>query len=102
MGTIAARDCLRVLELSERVAGIGLLAGCQAMDLRGVSDFGDRARSVHAFVRSGTPQVVEDRRQDIDLARLLAAHQAGELPGIGRGEVLEPMMRSARNIGADA
>jgi len=101
MGTIAARDCLRVLDLSERVGGIGLLAACQAMDLRGVSDFGDRSRTLHAFVRSEIPQVVDDRRQDVDLARLLERHHAGELPGIERGEVLEPLMRAARGPRAD-
>ncbi len=35
MGTIAARDGLRILELTETVAAIGLLAACQAVELRG-------------------------------------------------------------------
>src|SRR5690606_32087449 len=34
MGTIAARDCLRVLELTEQVAAAGLLAATQGMELR--------------------------------------------------------------------
>ncbi|UTF59729.1 histidine ammonia-lyase [Gilvimarinus sp. DA14] len=34
MGTIAARDCLRVLELTEQVAAAGLLASTQALHLR--------------------------------------------------------------------
>jgi histidine ammonia-lyase len=34
MGTIAARDCLRVLELTEQVAAAGLLAGTQGLELR--------------------------------------------------------------------
>ncbi|MDH5190241.1 MAG: aromatic amino acid ammonia-lyase [Gammaproteobacteria bacterium] len=34
MGTIASRDCLRVLELTEQVAVSVLLAGCQAVKLR--------------------------------------------------------------------
>ena len=33
MGTIAARDCRRVLELGETVAAILTLAGCQALEL---------------------------------------------------------------------
>jgi histidine ammonia-lyase len=37
MGTIAARDCIRVLELTEQVAAANLLAAVQAVDLRGVS-----------------------------------------------------------------
>jgi histidine ammonia-lyase len=34
MGTIAARDCIRILELSEQVASACLLAFVQALDLR--------------------------------------------------------------------
>lgn len=34
MGTIAARDCLRVLELSEQVAAAALIAATQGMELR--------------------------------------------------------------------
>src|SRR5690606_19154600 len=34
MGTIAARDCERVLELTEQVAAAGLLAATQALFLR--------------------------------------------------------------------
>jgi histidine ammonia-lyase len=34
MGTIAARDCLRNLQLTEQVAAAALLAACQALELR--------------------------------------------------------------------
>lgn len=34
MGTIAARDCLRSLQLTEQVAAAVLLAACQALELR--------------------------------------------------------------------
>jgi histidine ammonia-lyase len=34
MGTIAARDCLRVLQLTEQVASAALLATCQGVELR--------------------------------------------------------------------
>jgi len=34
MGTIAARDCLRVLELTEQVVAAVLIAGRQALALR--------------------------------------------------------------------
>src|SRR5262249_56278613 len=54
MGSIAARDCLRVVELSETVAAIGLLACAQARDLRGgaVQPGGEgRVAALHAAVR---------------------------------------------------
>jgi len=35
MGTIAARDCIRVLELTEQVAAAALLAAVQGVELRG-------------------------------------------------------------------
>ncbi|HED18847.1 MAG TPA: aromatic amino acid lyase [Gammaproteobacteria bacterium] len=38
MGTIAARDCLRVIELSEQVTVATLLAACQALELRRQQD----------------------------------------------------------------
>lgn len=34
MGTIAARDCLRVLQLTEQVAAASLMASCQAVQIR--------------------------------------------------------------------
>lgn len=80
MGTIAARDCLRVLELTETVAVIALLAALQAVDLRGVESCGSRARALHAAVRQAVPMVREDRRQDRDIERVLGMLRAGELP----------------------
>ena len=38
MGTIAARDCIRVLELTEQVASATLIAVVQAVELRGSQD----------------------------------------------------------------
>ncbi len=85
MGTIAARDCLRVLELCETVAAICLLAATQAVDLRGPKTCGVRARELHAALRNRIPMVVEDRRQDEDIARVLLSLRAGDLPLGTRG-----------------
>ena len=67
MGTIAARDCLEVLELAESVAAIALLAACQAIELRGLAATGPSARLLHARVRERIPFVVEDRAMDADI-----------------------------------
>jgi histidine ammonia-lyase len=80
MGTIAARDCRRILELSETVATIGLLATCQALDLR---DGGSQLRAPLAMreaVRKVAATVEEDRRQDHDIARVLGLLRDGSLP----------------------
>jgi histidine ammonia-lyase len=89
MGTIAARDCLRILELSEMVAFIVLLANCQAVDLRERGQASPGSLDMHAFVRQSIPMVEHDRRQDHDLQRLAEFHRTGRLPGVGRGECLE-------------
>jgi histidine ammonia-lyase len=80
MGTIAARDCLRVLELGETVAAIGVLAACQAMDLRSDRVDSPRARAVHRAVRAVVPPVVADRRQDHDIAHVLDLYRSGKIP----------------------
>jgi histidine ammonia-lyase len=91
MGTIAARDCRRVLELSETVAAIVLLAVCQALDLRGDTSGSRRGRALRDAVRKEVPMVTEDRRQDRDIAAVLALLHENALPigdfatGAGRG-----------------
>ena len=79
MGTIAARDCLRVLELAETVAAIALLAACQAFDLRGDPAPSARMRGLHEAVRAAVPMLEADRRQDVDIARVLALHREGAI-----------------------
>ncbi|HBZ71585.1 MAG TPA: histidine ammonia-lyase [Deltaproteobacteria bacterium] len=81
MGTIAARDCLRVVELAETVASIGTLAACQGVDLRGGEADALRSRALRDAVRKAVPQVLQDRRQDHDISRVLELHAAGDLLG---------------------
>ena len=78
MGTIAARDCRRILELTETVAAILLLADSQALELRGDAAAG-RALELRELVRREVPALVADRRQDRDIERVLALYRAGEL-----------------------
>jgi len=80
MGSIAARDCQRVLELTETVAVIELLALCQAVDLRGPETCRSRSRQLHRAVRAMVPRNDADRRQDVDIARVLESLRAGALP----------------------
>jgi len=92
MGTIAARDCLRVLELVESIAVIALLADCQAMDLRDEEVFSTRSASIYEAVRRDVPMVLADRRQDLDIQCVVDLHRTGGLPGIGRGERLDSLL----------
>jgi histidine ammonia-lyase len=80
MGSIAARDCLRVLELTETVAVVELLALCQAVDLRGVENCKRRSRELHAAIRALAPRNDGDRRMDVEIDAVLAAFRRGALP----------------------
>jgi histidine ammonia-lyase len=80
MGTIAARDALRVAELTETVLAITQLALCQAVDLRGGEGSHCRSRELHQAIRQSVPVNDADRRQDLDIQRVLDLYRAGELP----------------------
>jgi histidine ammonia-lyase len=87
MGTIAARDALRVCELTERVAAIGLLACCQAIDVRGSSSIHPRSEAALTAVRRLVPVNSADRRQDWDIVAVVDALAAR---GLQLGEWEEP------------
>ncbi|MFT3761467.1 MAG: aromatic amino acid ammonia-lyase [Pseudoxanthomonas sp.] len=77
MGTIAARDCLRVLELTEQVVAAMLIAARQGVELRRRIDpravlAGDPAR-MFEDLRQRIALVEEDRALDGELLSLLDA-----------------------------
>jgi histidine ammonia-lyase len=76
MGTIAARDCLRVIELTEQVAAALLVTVRQACAQRHPDGLprrlGAGLRNSAARIAELVPYVAEDRRLDQDLKRLLA------------------------------
>jgi histidine ammonia-lyase len=80
MGTISARECLRILELTETVSIIHLLALCQAVDLRGVDRCHAASRAMRDAVRADVPINDADRRMDVDIALALARYREGVLP----------------------
>ncbi len=87
MATIASRDALRVVELTERVAAICTLAVCQAAELRargegqpGPSSLG----ALHGAVRQHVPFVRGDRRMDRDIQTVVELIQSGVITGEAR------------------
>jgi histidine ammonia-lyase len=76
MGTIAARDCLRVLELTEQVAAAHTLATVQALKLRvRINEATPVPAPLRAFaddVAALSPFVDEDRALEHDLRALTA------------------------------
>jgi len=80
MGTIAARDCLRVLQLTEQVAAASLLAACQGVELRQPSAANDPTltggiATTLAEIRRTYPFLDEDRALDKELRQLIASIQ---------------------------
>ncbi len=77
MGTIAARDCLRVLELTEQVIAAMLIAARQAVELRqrdhADANLPEKLAAMHTDLSQRIPLVVEDRALDHDLIALLGA-----------------------------
>ncbi len=77
MGTIAARDCIRILELTEQVTVGALLAAVQGLDLRVREGSLSHAQlpaglaEMHAAFRAHVPMLEEDRALEPELRRLL-------------------------------
>ena len=81
MGTIAARDCLRVLELTEQVCAAMLIAARQGVALRCAQDGvvpGAALQAFQADLERRIAFVAEDRALDADLIALLSALRARE------------------------
>ncbi|MBV1930657.1 MAG: aromatic amino acid ammonia-lyase [Porticoccaceae bacterium] len=81
MGTIAARDCLRVLQLTEQVASAALLCACQGLELRirqkelSFETLTPDILSMFKSVRDISPFLNEDRALDIELHAIVKAIQ---------------------------
>ncbi|OQK53416.1 histidine ammonia-lyase [Vibrio vulnificus] len=77
MGTIAARDCLRVLELTEQVAAASLLAATQGIEIRrrrGELDenhMSERLKAICSSVLNEFEFVTEDRPLEKDLRQFI-------------------------------
>ena len=80
MATIASRDALRVIELTEQVAAITTLAACQAIELRGPKG---GCGGLHAAVRESVPVLAGDRRMDKDIRSIVGLIRDGS-PGMSR------------------
>ncbi|MCK6264369.1 aromatic amino acid ammonia-lyase [Vibrio sp. ZSDE26] len=86
MGTIAARDCLRVLELTEQVAAASLLAGTQAIEIRKRHNeldehhMSDNLKMIRDAVLSEFQFVDEDRPLEKDLRHFIERIQQRHWP----------------------
>ena len=88
MGTIAARDCLRILQLTEQVTAAVLMAACQGVELRlalsGADPLSGGLLETYQSLREISPALKEDRALESELRQLIAAIQKQQLPVYGR------------------
>ena len=79
MGTIAAREALRVCELVGRALAVDLLLAAQACELRGGlacrPDLGVKVSAIRAL----SAAVIEDRPLDVDIEAVYQDIAAGSL-----------------------
>ncbi len=86
MGTIAARDALRVLTLTEQVASASLLAAVQGVELRLARQGKDLTTLSPALVatveavRRDHPFLCEDRPLETELRAMMVRLQARHYP----------------------
>lgn len=71
MGTIAARDCTRVLELAEQVAAAALITAVQGVQLRGQVSFSPALQQTIDQVREVSPFLNADRALEPELRQML-------------------------------
>jgi len=70
MGTIAARNALKILRNVECILAIEMISAVQAIDLRGPEKLGKGTAKAYQVIRSVLPPIVEDRVTYVDIARL--------------------------------
>ncbi len=80
MGTISARECVRVLDIAETIAAIHTLCVAQAVDLRGRDTCHPRSVEMRDAVRTRVSKNEADRRMDLDIRTVLEMYAKGELP----------------------
>ena len=80
MGTISARESVRVLDLVETICAIHLLTACQAVDLRGDENCHPRSVEMKNALRRHVSMNDADRRMDKDILIALRMIRGGELP----------------------
>ena len=72
LGVHAARDCAQVIELTEKIVAMQLIALAQAVEIRGADRLGHTRRAFD-FVRERVPYMTEDMRFDKPIQRIVQA-----------------------------
>jgi len=79
MGTIAARNALKILRNVECIVAIEMISAAQAIDLRGPEKLAKGTAEAYRMIRRIIPPIVEDRETYVDIAKLVEILENGEL-----------------------
>jgi histidine ammonia-lyase len=79
MGTLAAREALRVCDLVSHAVAVHLLAGAQACELRGGLGARPAVAALVRRVRASSPALQDDRCLDVDIEAMYHAVVAGDV-----------------------
>jgi histidine ammonia-lyase len=79
MGAVAARKCRDIVQNTEEVIAIELLCGAQAIDLFTNIKAGDGTLAAYRTIRQQVDYMKEDRQLSIDIARVKALLEKGDI-----------------------
>ncbi|MDR0761434.1 MAG: aromatic amino acid ammonia-lyase [Campylobacteraceae bacterium] len=79
MGTTAALDFSKMLPDIKNMLSIALIGLAQAADIRGADKVSPFLRANHDKIRANVPALKEDRRMDIDIAKIVKLIESGTL-----------------------
>jgi len=89
MGNAAGLKAWQVLANSERVLAIELLAGAQGVEFLAPLEPGNGVRATHAFIRSLSPRLGDDRPLARDIEAVAEAVRNGSLVGAVEADIGE-------------
>ena len=87
MGPGAAQKAARIVENSQYVVAIELLAGGQGVDLRGAGRLGRGTGKVHRLIRGRVPPITQDRSSHNDIEQVRDMVKQGLVAEIVRKEL---------------
>jgi histidine ammonia-lyase len=79
MGTTAALNFKRTLPDLDNMLAIAFMGLAQAVDIRGHQGISPQLERVYKKIRSVIPPLVEDRRMDIEIVKVVEMINNGEL-----------------------
>jgi len=91
LGLHAARDCARVIDLTEKVVALQMIALAQALEIRGADQLG-RTRAAFEFIRERVPYMREDSCFDEPARRVVQSFRDNSFSPLFRVGRPQPLL----------